>query len=136
MKKQPEFILQKQVCQYLRLQYPSTFFLSDTVASVKLTLPQQARNKAIQCNGFKTPDLIIFEPKKNYSGLFIELKKETPFKKSGEVKASQNNHLDLQNNTLMNLRSLGYKASFAWTFDMAKNIIDDYMRLPDTELLF
>jgi len=136
VKAQPEYILQKQICAYLRNQYPKTYFLSDTVASVKLTLPQQARNKAIQCEGFKTPDLIIFEPKAKYSGLMLELKIETPFKKNGEIKASQNNHLQLQNETLNRLQWIGYMAEFVWSFDMAKELIDEYMNLPDPPDLF
>ena len=68
-KNQLEFILQKQICQWLSIQYPDVLFLSDTVASVKLTMPQSIRNKSIQKNGFKTPDLIILCPNKDYYGL-------------------------------------------------------------------
>ena len=132
--KHSEYDLQKAVTKYLRLQYPKTLFLSDTIASCKLTIPQQVRNKAIQCDGFKTPDIIIFEPKKDYSGLFIELKIETPYKINGTLK--KNPHIEAQNDTICALNWLGYMARFAWDFEMAKEIIDDYMRLPDSELLF
>lgn len=60
-KQQPEFELQKMVAQYLRIAHKNVFFLSDTVASVKLTIPQGARNKSIQCPTFSCPDLMIFE---------------------------------------------------------------------------
>ena len=80
MKQQPEFILQKQICQYLQLQYPSVLFVS-TGSSFKLTMPQAIRNKSIQKDGFHCPDLIILEPKRDFAGLFLELKVETPFKK-------------------------------------------------------
>ena len=123
----PEFELQKAVCNYLRLQYPKVLFLSDTVASVKLTMPQAARNKAIQKEGIKTPDLIIFQPNELYHGLFIELKIETPFKKDGQLKS--NEHLEGQSKTIVSLNELGYKATFAWSFDQAKQIIDDYINL-------
>ena len=46
--KHPEYDLQKTVCQYLEMQYPKVLFLSDTIASVKLTKQQAVRNKAIQ----------------------------------------------------------------------------------------
>ena len=123
----PEFEFQKAVCNYLRLQYPNVLFLSDTVASVKLTMPQAARNKAIQKEGIKTPDLIIFQPNELYHGLFIELKIETPFKKDGQLKS--NEHLEGQSKTIVSLNELGYKATFAWSFDQAKQIIDDYINL-------
>ena len=126
-KEQPEFILQKQVCQWLNTQYPKVMFMSDTIAAVKLTKPQAVRNKSIQKEGFKCPDLLIFEPRGNYHGLFIELKVETPFKKDGDIKASQDDHLLKQNKTLFNLYDIGYYACFAWTFEMAVKIIKEYM---------
>lgn len=125
MKRQPEFNMQKQVCNYLALAYPKVLFMSDTIASVKLTIPQQLRNKSIQKDGFKTPDLIIFEPKHGYNGMFIELKTETPYKKNGELKKST--HLEEQEETLEQLRQKGYWADFRWSFDDVKKIIDWYL---------
>lgn len=123
-----EYELQKQVCRYLNLQYPDVYFLSDTVANIKLTLPQAARNKSIQKQGFKCPDLIILHPKNGYNGLFIELKKESPYTKKGQIKASQNNHLQDQETTLLRLSELGYYSCFVWTFEQCKEVIDDYMK--------
>jgi len=125
-KEQPEFALQKQVAQYLRLQYPNVFFLSDTVASVKLTIPQQVRNKSIQCPTFSCPDLIIFKPNGTYHGLFIELKAETPYKKDGLLKKSD--HLEAQQATLATLNALRYKAVFGWEFEQIRQIIDEYLK--------
>ena len=128
IKKQPEFELQKAICSYISIAYPNVMFLSDTVASIKLTIPQQARNKAIQKNGFKTPDLLIFEPRNEYCGLFIELKTESPFKRNGVIKASQNDHLLLQSKSLFDLHCKGYYTCFSWTFEMTKKIIDEYLK--------
>jgi hypothetical protein len=125
-KEQPEYTLQKQVAQYLRIQYPDVFFLSDTVASVKLTIPQQVRNKAIQCPTFSCPDLLILQPNENYNGLFIELKAETPYKKDGTLKKSD--HLEAQWATLGKLMARGYSAMFAWEFEQVKGIIDNYLK--------
>lgn len=122
-----EYDLQKAVCKYLSIQYPDVLFLSDTIAAVKLTMPQAARNKAIQCKDFKCPDLLILEPRAGYHGLFIELKTETPYKKDGEIKASQYDHLKLQSETLKKLMSKNYLALFAWDFDKIKQNIDDYI---------
>jgi len=122
-----EFELQVRVCEYLNTHFPDTLFLSDTVASLKLTMGQAMRNKKIQKDSFKTPDLIIFEPKGCYNGLFIELKIDSPFKKDGTLKKSE--HLDGQWKSILDLRRKGYYANFATGFDEAKNIIDWYMSL-------
>lgn len=122
-----EYKLQKQISQYLRLQYPDVFFLSDTIANLKLTIPQKARNKAIQCQSFKCPDLLILEPRNGYSGLFIELKTETPFKKNGEIK--KNDHLIGQYESILKLNEKGYKALFCWDFDECIRVIDEYLNI-------
>lgn len=126
MKNQPEFQLQKQVCEYLRIQYPEVLFMSDTVASVKLTFPQMARNKQIQKSSFHCPDLIIFEPRGGCHGLFIELKAVSPFKKNGDLKTSS--HINNQYFTIKQLRNKGYEAYFCTGFDEAKEAIDNYLK--------
>lgn len=126
-RKYPEFELQKLICSYIRMQYPNVMFLSDTIASVKLTATQAIRNKQIQNPEFKCPDLMIFEPKGKYSGLFLELKVKSPFKKNGDI--YKNKHLEEQNESLKLLREKGYKAQFVWSFDMAKFVIDEYMKM-------
>jgi len=125
--KHEEYELQKSVARYLSYQYPDVEFMSDTIASVKLTEKQAGRNKLVQKNSFKCPDLLIFEPRKGFCGLLIELKIETPFKKDGTIKASQKDHLKLQHECLLKLTSKGYKAVFSWGFDMTKEIIDEYL---------
>ena len=129
MKKQPEYLLQCQICKYLEIQHPKVLFMSDTIASLRLTIPQQIRNKKIQKRDFKTPDLLIFEPKGKYHGLFIELKNESPFKKDGTIKASQNDHLLLQQKTLNKLMVKGYIACFSWTFENTIALINNYLKL-------
>jgi hypothetical protein len=126
--KHEEYELQKSVARYLSYQYPDVDFLTDTVASVKLTERQAGRNKLVQKKGFKCPDLLILEPRNSYCGLLIELKTETPFKKDGTIKASQNDHLKRQHESLLKLSSKGYRAEFSWSFDMTKKIIDEYLK--------
>jgi hypothetical protein len=125
--KHPEYHLQKQVCAYLNVQYPKVMFLSDTIASVKLSKIQAVRNKEIQKSGFKCPDLIILEPKGKYHGLFIELKVKSPFKKDGSI--LKNEHLEGQQKTISDLQEKGYFAVFCTGFDEAKETIDFYMGL-------
>ena len=128
-KRQPEYDLQVAVCRYLSYQFPEILFLSDTIASLKLTHAQASRNKKIQKFGFSTPDLLILEPRNEYSGLFIELKVETPFKKNGEIKASTNDHLKNQLESIEKLKAKGYFCVFSWGFDMTKDIIDNYLKV-------
>lgn len=123
-----EFELQKAVCRYLSYQYSEVEYMSDTIANLKLTAQQASRNKAIQKNGFKCPDLIILEPRNGYHGLFIELKLETPFKKDGSIKASKNDHLKGQLETIDKLKEKGYFACFGVGFEQTKEIIDNYLK--------
>lgn len=124
--KHDEFKLQKAVCEYLNLQYREVLYCSDTIANIKLSVGQATRNKQIQKQGFKTPDLIIFAPRGKYHGLFIELKIESPFKKDGTL--YKNEHIEGQAQTISDLNKLGYFACFCWSFDGAKKVIDDYMK--------
>lgn len=125
MKNQPEYSLQVAVCNWLNLQFPNVLYMSDTVASLKLTMGQAMRNKKIQKDDFKTPDLIIFEPRGKYHGLFIELKVKSPFKQNGEL--LKNDHLEGQQKTINDLIDRGYYATFATGFDEAVEIIKKYM---------
>ena len=128
-----EYDLQKSICKYLDSQYPKVLYMSDTIASCKLTLPQATRNKAIQKEGFKCPDLIIFKQKLThdfrvrYSGLFIELKIESPYLKDG-LSLKSDKHIQGQAETMNKLYAEGYSCHFAWSFSQAKGIIDDYLK--------
>ena len=120
-----EYQLQCQICQYLNYAYPNVLYMSDTVASLSLTIPQAVRNKKIQKDGFKTPDLIIFEPKEFYCGLFLELKIANPFKKDGTPKTE---HILGQQKTINDLKAKGYFADFGIGFDDCKEKIDNYLK--------
>jgi hypothetical protein len=124
--KHDEYQLQKQVCIYLEHQYPDVLFLSDTVANCKLTMQQAVRNKAIQKSGFKCPDFIILEPSNGFAGLMIELKIKSPFKKNGEILSDE--HLKGQLKSLELLQKKRYMTQFCWTFEMAKDLIDRYLK--------
>lgn len=124
--KHSEFELQKAVCNYLKYKYPSVLFDSDTIANVKLTAPQQARNKAIQKEGFKRPDICIYYPTKDFAGLFIELKIESPYRKDGRLKSGE--HLAGQFYTMQQLSQLGYYCTFAWSLEQCIEIIDNYLQ--------
>jgi hypothetical protein len=122
--KHPEYELQKSVCKYLNLKYPNVLYMSDTIANVKLNMMQAVRNKAIQKNGFKCPDLLIFYPNGTYCGLFIELKVKSPYKLNGGLKKDP--HLQGQQATINTLNLIGYKALFCTGIDEAIKTIDEY----------
>lgn len=125
-KNQPEFELQCTVAEYLRRQYPNVMFLSDVRASLKLTIPQQVRQKKLQADNFAMPDMVIFYPKGFAPGVFLEFKATTPFKKDGTLK--KNAHIEAQAATIERLEDLDYIATFVWDFEMAKEIIDAYLQ--------
>ena len=127
MIKHPEFVLQKAVCRYLEMQHKDVLFLSDTIGNVKLTEMQASRNKLIQKNNFKCPDLLILEPNKFYKGLFIELKIKSPFKKDG-ITLLKNDHLEAQKLSMEQLTAKGYLCYFKWEFDDIKELINWYMK--------
>ena len=127
MKQQPEYQLQVAICNYLKYQYKDVLFLSDTIASVRLTQTQGIRNKKIQKENFKTPDLLILEPRANFSGLFLELKVKSPFKKDGTLKSDK--HLEGQQKSINDLCQKGYSASFSVGFEETKSKIDEYLKL-------
>ncbi len=122
-----EKILHKQVCQYIRIQFPGVLFNSDLAGSMRLTIGQAVALKSLRSSrGF--PDLVIYEPKGEYHALFLELKAEGTkvIKMNGEWATP---HIAEQAYMIERLKKLGYCALFAIDFDHAKKIIDQYMKL-------
>lgn len=125
-KAQPEYELQKQVCQYLELQYPDVLFVS-TGIPFNLRPEQGARIKAINKNDFKCPDLVILEGRLGWKGLAVELKAKTIFKKDG-LTLLKNEHVEAQEKSIFRLVDKGYFALFAVGIDEAKQAIDWYLK--------
>ena len=119
--------LQINVCSWLKLQYPDVIFTSES-SGLRLTMGQ-ARSLAKQRSGKGLPDLMIFEPRGDYSGLFIELKREGEkvFRRDGQIRSDV--HLQEQYNIINRLNNKGYLAGFAIGFDEARNMITKYMKL-------
>jgi hypothetical protein len=126
----PEFVLQTQICKWLKMQHPGVHFMSDTVANLELTDQQKGRNSKIQDSGFHCPDLMIYAVRGRYAGLFIELKAESPYYKSHPDKLKKNKHVEDQAQTIEELRKEGYFACFAWEFTQITNLINRYLSLP------
>lgn len=128
-----EAILQRQVCDYIRLQYPHVIFRSDFASGMKMSIGQATRHKKLQSHR-AWPDLFVAEPRNerltgvytgHNCGLFIELKAKTIYKKDGSLLA--NDHVAEQKTMLEWLETRGYMARFAVGFDEAKKLIDDYL---------
>lgn len=124
-KAQPEFELQATFAEWLRWRHPGIYFLSDVRAALKLTIPQQVRQKRLQAEAFAMPDMVIFEPRGDYHALFLEFKADTPYRRDGQLKTSD--HLASQAGCLAQLRRLGYAAEFVWSFEQAQTITERYL---------
>ena len=121
-----EAVLQQQVADYLRLQYPNVLFHSDFGSGIKLTMGQAVKQKRQNGGRRAWPDMFLAEPTKRHNGLFIELKREgARIKKKNGDWASD--HIAEQADVLDRLEFRGYKAVFAVGFEEAKEVIDKYM---------
>jgi len=117
----------KQICDYIRLQYPDIIFNTD-LSGIKLTIGQAKKVKKLRSNN-SFPDLIIYESRKGKHGLFLELKKTGTvlFNRDGSLR--KNEHLKAQYDMIEKLRAKGYESHFAVGFEGAKFIIDRYLKL-------
>jgi hypothetical protein len=118
--------VQLVVSRYVQLKYPDVIFCSES-SGVRLTMGQAKRLKAMRSVDCKLPDMLIFEPKGSYKGLFLELKREgeAVFQKDGVTPYA--GHVSEQHKTLERLKAKGYKAEFAIGTNEAISIIDNYM---------
>lgn len=138
----PENNLQRMVCNYLKMQYPSVIFRSDYAGVNNQSKASRGMMKSFQSSR-SFPDLFIYKPMKvdgkQYAGMALELKSEgTRIKlKNGELTA--NPHIREQYLMLQSLNKEGYWADFGVGLDDCIAKIDYYMgkQKPDnTELPF
>lgn len=117
--KRPEQELQKAIFRYVSYQYPEI---------VCYHIPNGGRRSKIEAAIFKSlgviaglPDLVIAKPIDTglvyYGGLYLELKAP-----KGKVQESQKLQIE-------KLRKAGYKVEVCKSFDEAKLIVDNYLRL-------
>lgn len=135
-----EETIQRQVCSYLRIQYPQVIFRTDfTAGRIPLT-KNQARQYAALQSGRAFPDIFIYHPRKvdgvQYAGMGLELKTAGTriYLKNGE--RSKELHIAEQFAMLDLLRVRGYYAEIAAGIDEAINKIDHYMGKPENSSLF
>lgn len=114
----------RQFCKWLQIQHPDILFISDFYSF----LSQQNRYALNSMRKTNMPDIFIAEPKGEYKGLFIEIKKtgETLYKKNGEFKTE---HLENQWKTMQQLENKGYYCEFGLGFDNCVRIATEYLNL-------
>jgi hypothetical protein len=78
-------------------------------------------------SGAGLPDIMIFEPRKSYYGLFLEVKRDNfaVYKKDGGIVS--NAHIQEQEEVIHRLSQKGYLATFVRGFEDAKAILDYYL---------
>ena len=119
-----EYQICKAIAIYMRLQYPKIIFHYD-LAGLNLSRAQAGMTKVIQ-GGKGYPDLFIAEPRANFHGLFIEVKKEGTV--LWKVKGGPaTDHIGDQIDMLNRLTELNYYAEFGVGFDHCKELIDNYL---------
>ena len=124
---QREQSIQIEVCKWLKLAYPKVIFTCDLASGMKLSIGQAVRAKKMRSSR-GLPDLMIFEPKANFHGMFVEIKKEgTPIiKRNGELVADE--HIQEQYEMLDKLQRKGYYAIFGIGLEETIKKIDIYLR--------
>ena len=110
--KHPEYELQKQVVEYIDLQYPDALYCA-TLGGVRLSIGAAVKLKR---QGYRKgiPDLIIYEPRFHWHGLAIEIKSD-----KGQASPEQEIWLE-------KLVARGWLAVCLNSFDLIKITIDSY----------
>ena len=121
----PEERVHFAIADYLRLQYPSVVFLSES--SGVRTTPGLAKKLKRTRSNHTHADLYILEPRKDKCGLILELKAVDIYQKKNPELFLKSDHVNDQDRTIKMLNKKHYKACFAIKFDQAKQIIDEYL---------
>lgn len=143
----PEEIEHKQFCQYIKLQYPHLLFNTD-LSGVRLPIGLAKKLKNLRSDR-AWPDIFIAEPRGQYHGLYIEMKKDglqlltkdgklkkqtkSIYKNIGgqRVKIGESDHISEQYNMLIALKNKGYKAVFCPGCEIAIKVLNEYLNLPE-----
>lgn len=124
-----------QICNYIRIKNPKIRFSSNYGAGMKLSIGQASIQRRQQSHaGY--PDLFVIYNNGQYSGLFMELKKEGTkiYKKDGVTFKSD--HLERQNEYIEYLKQQGFFACFCIGLDDAIKTIDEYLGVDTLKVEF
>lgn len=117
--------IHNQICEYIKMQYPSVYFHTDLAG--QWVPKSQLRTIKRQKGQPGYPDLVIYEPRGQYTAFFLEIKKTTPFLNDG-LTLKKNEHLLNQSNWHKRLQKCGMVGGFVVGFDQAKFLIDRYLK--------
>lgn len=135
--------LQRQICTYLRYQYPMADYKSDYASGLYLTANQAKINKSLSSTkGW--PDLMIPYPMthgdKHYCGMVLEIKTAgtTVYLKNGarKGKLTADPHIQSQAAVLQRFHHNGWYAAFGVGIDDCLKKIDFYFKKPQTKEMF
>lgn len=113
--------IHKQLCEYVRIQYPKIRFYSSLDGEDMPAHQREAARLLMHSTGF--PDFLLF-----YKGsLAIEIKRHRTdlYMSSGKLKKTA--HIKEQIGWLKYLKDNGWNATFACGFEECKSIIDTYI---------
>lgn len=113
------------IANYIKLQYPSVIFTSES-SGIRLSIGQATQIKKMRSSA-GLPDLWLLEPRKGYHSCLLELKREGTviYKKNGDLRKDK--HLAEQEDILHRLQEKGFFAKFVVGFDDAKAVVDFYL---------
>ena len=116
-----------QVVKWLKLAHPTVLFFFDYGADALLTPRQAKERKDLSCVRGWT-ELMIFEPRGEFCGLAIDLKREdvNVYNKAGLF---ANSHLEEQGKVMDLLTQRGWLACFAKGFLGSITAIEEYLKL-------
>ena len=112
------------ICDYIKTKYPKVIFTSENSGLRVFWKQAKTLKRMRSCSGL--PDIMIFEPRKQKAGMFLEVKKSGTkiYRQDGDLRKDK--HLNEQENILHRLKQRGYFAEFVVGFDEAKTLIDWY----------
>ncbi len=126
MRNYRETEIQMALCKYCRLKYPKALFNVD-LSGMNLSKTQSGQAKVMR-SGKGFPDFMLYEPKGQYHGLFIELKAEG-IKLYKESREPTTDHVIEQLAMIDELKKRGYQAMICIGLDHAMIALDTYMKL-------
>lgn len=132
MAKKEEKNLHSRICSFLDKEYPRVIYAVDP-AGIRLGAGLASEVKRKRCKNWKTLDMPVYHPSKHFHSLFLEIKKETPFKLNGELKADET--IQEQAKTIEEHIRLGSYACFVWTYEQAVDVITKYFDNYDLRLI-
>jgi hypothetical protein len=114
-----------RIAYYIKHNYPDVIFTSES-SGIKLSIGQAVVQKKMR-SGRALPDLMLFEARRGYNGMFLEIKREGTiiYKLNGEIKRDK--HLKEQEEVLSRLTDKGYFANFVVGYESAISLIDYYL---------